>query len=185
MGIDTTSLHSLVQATASCVAADGVRTRIVGIDGHGGAGKTTLAAKLAHELGAEVVHTDEFASWSNPVDWWPRLLTEVLTPLAAGETAFYQPTQWDEHVRDPAVIHAGGIVLLEGVTATRVEFRPYLAYAIWVETPREICLRRGLARDGESSSPQWETWLDREDRYIARDQPQFYADATVDGTKAL
>ena len=179
------ALASLVQAVASCVAPDGVRTRIVGIDGHGGAGKTTLASRLARELGAEVVHTDDFASPSTPVDWWPRLIAEALEPLAAGRTTRYQPTQWDDRVPAPVEIHAGGLVLLEGVTATRTEFRPYLAYAIWVETPREICLRRGLARDGESAGPDWETWLDGEDRYIARDRPQLNADAIVDGMQAL
>ena len=58
-------------------------TRIVAIDGHGGAGKSTLAEELAGELGsAQIVHTDDFASWGFPLDWWPRLLDEVLEPVS-------------------------------------------------------------------------------------------------------
>ena len=37
-------------------------TKVIGIDGHGGSGKTTLAAHVGKRLGAEIVHTDDFAS---------------------------------------------------------------------------------------------------------------------------
>ena len=181
----TATLPALVQALASCVAPNGARTRIVGIDGHGGAGKTTLASALADELGAQVVHTDDFASWSNPVNWWPQLRETVLAPLVAGHAAAYEPTQWGEAKPAPILIRAGGLVLLEGVTATRREFRPYLAYAIWVETPRELCLQRGLARDGDDAGDQWQSWLAEEVRYVERQQPHLRADAIVDGTKPL
>jgi uridine kinase len=179
------TLPSLMQAVASCVAPAGARTRIVGIDGHGGAGKTTLAAVLADKLDAQVVHTDDFASWSNPVHWWPQLRATVLVPLVAGDAAAYEPTQWDDVRPDPIVIRPGGLVLLEGVTATRREFRPYLAYAIWVETPRELCLQRGLARDGDGAAAQWQSWLAEEVRYVRRQQPQHRADAIVDGSTPL
>jgi 2-phosphoglycerate kinase len=44
-------------------AAAGMPTKIIAIDGPGGAGKSSLAALLAHELGsAPVLHTDDFAS---------------------------------------------------------------------------------------------------------------------------
>lgn len=37
-------------------------------------------------------------------------------------------------------------LIVEGVTATREAFRPYLTFSIWIETPREVRLDRGLAR---------------------------------------
>jgi uridine kinase len=162
-------LSALVEALEACVAPAGVATRIVGIDGHGGSGKTSLAARLARDLDATVVHTDDFAGWDNPIDWWPSLIEQVLDPLAAGKTP----------------VPAGGIVLLEGVTATRAAFRPYLAFTIWVETPRDICLARGLARDGEDALEQWERWLNDEDRYIAREQPAAHADVVIRGDRDL
>ncbi|MDB5160983.1 MAG: putative uridine kinase, partial [Candidatus Saccharibacteria bacterium] len=39
--------------------------QIIAIDGHGGAGKSTLAENLSRELGAEIIHTDDFATWDN------------------------------------------------------------------------------------------------------------------------
>ena len=44
-------------------------TKLVGIDGHGGSGKSTLAELLADHLGAEIIHTDDFASWEEPLEW--------------------------------------------------------------------------------------------------------------------
>jgi uridine kinase len=161
----------------------GVATRIVAIDGCGGAGKSTLAAQLAEELGAAVVHTDDFASWDDPVDWWPALLEQVLQPLARGATVTYVPNDWGGPPKPPVRIESGGTVIVEGVTAAREAFRPYLAYAIWVETPRELRLARGLARDGDDALPLWETWMAGEDAYVERERPRERADVVVAGDR--
>ena len=69
--------------------------RIVAIDGPGGSGKSTFAALLAAALGgAPVVPTDDFASWDHPLDWWPRMLDQVIEPLARGERGRYQRYDW-------------------------------------------------------------------------------------------
>jgi ABC-type proline/glycine betaine transport system ATPase subunit len=47
---------------------------IVAVDGFSGAGKSTLAGRLSQLVGATIVHTDDFAAWDNPLDWWPRLV---------------------------------------------------------------------------------------------------------------
>lgn len=179
-------LQSIVVAARAARPPAGVKTHIVAIDGPGGAGKTTLAAWLAGELPAkDVLHTDDFASWDNPVDWWPTLLEQALVPLAAGSTIRYRPTAWGGEERPPIVIEPGGTVLLEGVTATRNAFRPYLAYTIWIETERAVRLRRGLERDGEPSRAQWERWMKEEDRYIEAEQPAGRADVVVRGDQDL
>jgi hypothetical protein len=106
----------------------------------GGAGKSSSADWLAERLDAQVIRTDDRVSWENPVDWWPGLLELALAPLAAGKPARYQPTSWGGDERELLVIEPTGIVILEGVTASREAFRPYLAYSIWIETPRELRL---------------------------------------------
>ena len=156
-------------------------TRIVAIDGPGAAGKSSLAAFLARRLGAEIVHTDDFASWDDPIDWWPRLLEQVLEPLAAGRRARFTPTSWDGLPRADIVVEPAELVILEGVTSSRAAFRPFLAYSIWVETPRELRLARGLERDGESMRAQWEAWMALEDRYIAEERPSERADLVLPG----
>ena len=157
-------------------------TRIVAVDGHGGAGKSTFAERLSEALGGvPVAHTDDFASWEVPIDWWPRCIAELLEPLARGETARYEVTAWDGVPRPPAVVPAGETVILEGVTASRVAFRPFLAFAIWIDTPRELCFRRGIERDGEEMVGEWEKWFAGEDAYIAREDPLAYVDVVVPG----
>jgi uridine kinase len=158
-------------------------TRIVAVDGLGGAGKTTLAERLAGALDAPVVHTDDFASWENPVDWWPALLEEVLEPLAAGRSARFTPTSWGGPPRGEVVVDPAPFVVVEGVTASREAFRPYLAYSIWVETPRDLRLTRGLERGGADTLERWECWMAAEDAYVARERPAEHADRVVPGDR--
>jgi uridine kinase len=155
----------------------------VGVDGCGGAGKSTFAARLSEAWeGSEVVHTDDFASWDCPLDWWPRLLEQVLIPLSEGKVARYQKYDWVKREMGEWVELAASRVVLEGVSATRPEFRPYLAYRIWVECPADLRLRRGLERDGEEMEGQWREWMAAEDAYMARDTPHTQADLIIDGT---
>ncbi len=166
-------------------------TKVVAVDGHGGAGKSTLAKLLSRHLDAEVVHTDDFASWDNPKDWWPLLIEWVLEPIASGATTLSYPRSrwWPEHRPEPVRGQpVTAVMVLEGVGALRREFRPYLTLGIFVETPREVCLERGVERDAAQGSPgairaQWEKWLRDEGYYLQRDQPEGYADLVVDGTR--
>jgi hypothetical protein len=179
---------ALARAVFAASPPSGMTTRIVAIDGGGGAGKSTLAARLApHFGGAPIVHTDDFASAEIPLDWWPRLIEQVLAPLAAGQPPRYQRYDWDERrlaewVELPAV---PPLLIVEGVSAMRLAFEPYLAYRIWVETPPAARLRRGLERDGAESEPLWHGWMAAEDAYRQRETPLSRADLLVDGMPSL
>ena len=175
------AMHDLLEAIRSSPAP--FATRVVAVDGLGGAGKTTLAEGLAAELDAPVVHTDDFASWDNPVGWWPDLLEQVLEPLAAGCAARFTPTSWGGPPRAEIVVQPAPFVVLEGVTASREAFRPYLAYAVWVEAPRELRLERGLARGGQDTRERWAQWMAAEDAYVARERPAEHADRVVRGDR--
>lgn len=168
---------------------------VVAIDGHGGSGKSTLAQALAERLGAEIIHTDDFASWDNPVNWWPLVIEHVFEPIAQGARTLNYPRSkwWEDHHPEPAVDQpVTPILILEGVTALRKEFRPYVDFGVFVETPVELCLQRGFERDrgmdgkaDEEIRAMWRAWLAAEDAYLARDDPQSHADKVVEGTRAL
>lgn len=163
-----------------------VPTVIVAIDGCGGAGKSTLAASLnEHWEGSAVVHTDDFASWDQPLNWWPRLLHEVLEPLAKGHNATFQKYDWVERKLHHWETISSKRVILEGVSSSRREFRPYLAYSIWVETSRQERLRRGLERDGQDAIDLWHGWMAAEDSYVADHHPRGYANLILDGEDAF
>jgi uridine kinase len=164
-----------------------ISTSIIAIDGPGGAGKSTLAKLLSVRLGgAPVLHTDDFASWDNPLDWWPRLVAEVLEPLARDERARYRRTDWgNEDHEEWGEVVPSEFLILEGVGASREAFRPFLTYSIWVDVPRSLRLRRGLERDGQEARGQWEKWMSEEDDYIERERPQEWADVVLPGDRDL
>jgi uridine kinase len=161
--------------------------RLVAIDGPGGAGKSTFAQALSEAAGgAPVIHTDDFASWDNPIDWWPRLLEQVIEPLVRGEAAHYQRYDWPSstlaewHTVEPAPI-----IIIEGVSAGRPEWSAHLSYIVWVETPWEERLRRGIERDGIEALDDWRAWMASEDTYYERAPTRERADVVIDGTEPL
>jgi len=160
----------------------GVLTTILAIDGLSGAGKSTLAAVISSALEVPVIHTDDFSRWDLPLDWWPRMLEQVLVPLAAGEDARYQRWDWEaERLAEWHTVPAGGTVLIEGVSSSREVFRRYLAAAIWVETPRDLRLARGLQRDGQDAAGLWANWMVAEDAWVAEEDPRLHASLVVTG----
>jgi uridine kinase len=182
-----TSVSAIVQAARSARPAPGMSTSVVAIDGYGGAGKSTLAALLGDLLRAEglrvdLVHTDDFASADNPLDWWPRLIDQVLEPLRDGVPARYQRYDWDRQgLAEWHSFEPGAAVILEGVSASRNAFRPYLSLTAWIETPADERLRRGLERDGEEMRDQWQQWMADELAWGAIEQPWARADLIVPG----
>jgi uridine kinase len=161
-------------------------TKVVAIDGHGAAGKSTLARRLARKLGgATIVPTDDFASWDNPIDWWPQLVEQVLKPLSEGRVAHYRRYDWEaRRLAEWVDVVPAGYVVLEGVSASRQAFRPFLAFTVWVDAPSDVRLRRGLERDGEDARARWIEWMAAEDRYVEQERPDRHADMVIDGTEA-
>jgi uridine kinase len=180
-------LHQLIENIKAEPGPPTMTTRVIAIDGPGGSGKSTLAERLSAALGhVPIVHTDDFASWETPLEWWPRLLTQVLEPLAANQAARYQRYDWGTRsLAEWHEIPPTTFVILEGVSASRDAFRPFLSYTIWVETPRNERLRRGLERDGVEALDQWQGWMAAEDDYIRREHPIEKADVIIDGTAAI
>ena len=116
------------------------RVRLVGIDGCGGAGKTTFATRLSDvlrdvsaraERDTPVIHTDDFASHDEPVEWWPTMLHDVIEPLLRNEPASYRPYDWVTRQRtDTVTVPPAPVILIEGVGATRAAWRDKLAMRI-------------------------------------------------------
>jgi uridine kinase len=161
---------------------------LVAIDGPGGAGKSVFAERLSRALGGvPVIHTDDFASWDDPLEWWERLEGEVLGPLErGGQPVQYRAYDWSR--RQPGDWHElpdSDVVLLEGVSSARRAAAGRLTLSIWVETPRAERLARGIARDGEAMRDQWEERMAEEDAHYAVDRTRDRADLIVDGAPSV
>jgi uridine kinase len=174
-----------------------VETRLVAIDGRGGAGKSSLAGKLVERLpNAAVVQVDDF--WlprdvrpdrervvlepGSDYDW-VRLRDQVVEPLSKGKAARFQRYDWQSDTlmewHDVAV---GGTVIAEGVFSLREELSPYYDVRVWVETDPEECLKRGIERDGEQHRDLWENeWMKAYEGYIEKSDPAKRADWVMRG----
>ena len=178
------TFDEIVAAIRRCLPPTDVHCVVVAVDGCGGAGKSTFAARLGGDLDAPVVSTDEFASWSHPIDWYPRVIEELLSPLAGGRAATYRRSEWGGGESIVVTVDPTPILILEGVSSSRRAFDDFLAFRIWIETDRNERLRRGLERDGEHMRDQWHAWMADEDAYIARENPHLRADVVIRGDGA-
>jgi uridine kinase len=155
---------------------------LVGIGGHGASGKTTLARAIAGRIAdVQVVSTDEFYNGQSfELD---RLLTDVIRVLASGRNATYKAWDWSlNRPNELRTLRPQGVVLIDGVCALDQRFRDYEALRIWVNTPPEVRLARGVARDGEASRDKWiNVWFPNERSYVERDQPMQCAHMIVNG----
>jgi uridine kinase len=155
--------------------------RVVAVDGHAGAGKTTLAAQLAARLGdAPVVHTDDLATHEEPFGWAGRLAAQVLGPLSEGRAAEHQVYDWDARAfTTTRHFPPAPVVVLEGVGTGCAAVRPYLALLLWLEVPPAEARRRGLRRDGPELARFWTGWTAAEDAHFAADPSRPFADLLV------
>jgi cytidylate kinase len=147
--------------------------RFVCIDGPAGSGKSTLAASL----GAPVVHLDDlYEGWSG-IEAGLRSAQTMLNALAAGEAAGYRRYDWlrDEYAEWVQVPEAE-LLVVEGCGAGSLEADALL---VWIEAPPEECLRRGLARDGESMRDHWLRWQKTEAELFARDRTRERAEISL------
>lgn len=141
----------------------GHATKLIAIDGHGGAGKSYLADHLASRLSAQVIHIDDFGRPGRPYDaWdWTRFREQVLTPLLSDAPAHYQRYDWNaDRLEDWIDVPVGGVVIAEGVSVTRTELGDTWDLTIWVDAPYDLRLTRGVERDGELMRDVWTSqWM--------------------------
>ena len=160
-------------------------TLLIGVDGCGGSGKSTFAkeiTKLSSKI--TIIHMDDFYLSSNsrikgtaqemPIgaDFdWQRLRKQVLVPLSNNEEGNYQRHDWcSDSLSEWHRVFNGGIVIIEGVYSTRKELADFYDFKILVDCPRELRLKRGIERDGESARDMWEKiWMVAEDKYMNED----------------
>jgi len=175
---------------------------VVAVDGHGAAGKTTIAGAVAAATGAALVHTDDFFQpWTSagpdagPTHGepgaagaavgryydWRRLRAEALEPLRAGRGARYRRFDWERGagLDGTVTVAPGDLILLEGVFSAAPELSDLVDRAVFVDTPPAERLRRLRA---QVKPEEWDDdWLLAEQAYFDRTRPPASFDLTVRG----
>ena len=150
--------------------------RIIAIDGPSGAGKSSYAATL----GLPVVPTDHFATWDDPVAWWPRLVDGVIEPLLRGSPGRYRRMDWSGGrpvLGAEVVVQPTEVLVVEGVSAGRRAAARWLSQLIWVEAAD--ALERAVARDGPASRADLVRWKEFERGWFHVDGTRERADLIV------
>jgi hypothetical protein len=164
----------------------GRRTRVVGIDGLSGAGKSAFARRLAAALGgAPVLSTDDLVPGWDALGESVALLTEwVLRPLAAGRPARWRrydwvagrPGEWQD-------IEPADFLVAEGCCVGLPPAAPALSYLIWIDAPAaERRHRLELRPDWPAYRPFAGRWAAQEHALQATADTPGRADLVVDNS---
>lgn len=174
---------------------------VLAIDGHGAAGKSTIAAAVAGATGAALVHTDDFFHPAPAVTGgtarrspgvhalacyydWRRIKERALGPLRAGRSATFRRFDWERGSGlDGAVsVDPGPLMLLEGVFSAAPELSDLVDRSVLVDTPKPVRLRRLHTR---VTPEEWDDdWLTAEQAYFDATRPPSSFDLIVPGVSA-
>jgi uridine kinase len=197
----------VISAMAGWRAAHQAAVLVVAIDGHGAAGKSTIASVVAEATGAALVHTDDFfepgpehrespcarlrtaqARVSAPAGPalsayydWRRLRAEALEPLRAGRAATFRRFDWERGAGLDGTVRVTPepLIVLEGVFSASPELSDLVDRSVFVDTPEPERLRRLRA---QVTPEEWDDeWLKAEQAYFGASRPPSSFDLIVPG----
>jgi uridine kinase len=179
----------VVRAAAGWQASRDGGVLVVAIDGHGAAGKTTIAAAVAEDTGAALVHTDDFFDPPPGAQAligyydWGRLRAEALEPLRAGRRARFRRFDWERGrgLGGTMAVTPARLIVLEGVCSAAPELADLVDRSVYVDTPEPERLARLRAR---VAADEWDDdWLAAERAYFGATRPPGAFDLIVPGTR--
>lgn len=146
------------------------RSFVVGIDGLGGAGKTSLAKELSQDLNMKninvvLIQMDDYIVERNKryqtghpewyeyyhLQWDTEMLRNGLfqklqTNCSELTLSMYEKQNDSISIKN-ITVNPQSIILIEGIFLQRKEWRKYLDFVIYLDCPREIRMERVLKRD--------------------------------------
>lgn len=170
--------------------------RIIAIDGRCAAGKTTLAAELAEQLGGDVIHMDDFflppklrtpERRSEPGGnvHYERFLTEVIPKLASGEAFSYQRFDCSRMAPgDRIPVQNNGFVFVEGAYSCHPVLGNYMDRKVFLDIDRVTQTERIRGRNGEDRLQDFlQLWIPLEEAYFLAFSVEENADYIINKAK--
>jgi uridine kinase len=177
---------------------------LVALDGGSGSGKSTVALLIAEELGAALIHGDDFfaaeicdAEWelrtpearaADAIDW-RRLRAEALEPLLAGKLAKWHAFDFEVGARpngkyamrtDFVEREPNAVIVLDSAYSTRPELADLIDLSVLVDAPVGLRHERLAAREDKGFLDSWHArWDSAEEHYFMNVRPKSSFDLVV------
>ena len=153
---------------------------LLAIDGRCASGKTTVAEKMKHQSGYEVIHMDDFflrpeqrteerlATPGGNIDY-ERFIEEVIKPIEKGEKFSYRPYDCQTRsMKEPITINPDKNIIVEGVYSCHPKLWEYYDIHAFVDVEKEVQRERIMARNGEEGWERFENmWIPLEETYFS------------------
>ena len=182
---------------------------VIGIDGLGGAGKSTISEKLCqkleeHHYSALLLHIDDFihvrevrynpaySDWQCYYDlqWRYDYFLDVIRNIKDCRDDYIDIELYDKdndtYFQQRFDVSRNSIVIVEGIFLQRKELKDVFDYMVYIDIPEEIRLERVLKRDTYIGGEQEiidkykNRYFPAEHKYIENYQPQKRADLCMD-----
>lgn len=167
-----------------CEERSGDRVLVL-IDGPAGAGKTSMARRMAwHLTGREVatLHMDDlYDGWTGLDDALTDYLADQIVPqLKAGGPVRHRRYDWKaDGFGEDLVLPDSDVLVIEGVGSGQPVLAQVADLIVWVEASEETCTNRLLARDGAVTAPHLPIWLQQQGTHFARHRTRERADVVL------
>lgn len=178
-------LTRATQRICDAVTAVSASNPVVVIDGRSGAGKSSLAARVARawplRTPVQLLALDSvYPGWGGLERGAEIARESVLRPHGRGLIGIWRRWDWEReeeaeaHAVDPAL----GLIV-EGCGALTPASAALADVTVWVDGPRDSRRHRALRRDGDGFRSHWNMWAAQEDAHIARHDPQGVAQLSI------
>lgn len=152
---------------------------VIAIDGCCASGKTTLAEKIAEEIGAQIIHADDFflppemrsaerLALPGGNIHYERFADEVINGINCGKTFEYRIFSCKTGgYNGTESVDPSKPIIVEGAYCLRPEFADAYDFKIFLTVDSETQLKRILKRNGKDSLEIFKSkWIPLENRYF-------------------
>jgi hypothetical protein len=184
--VDTMTFARLAESIRRHRVERAHRCLTVGVDGMSGSGKSSFAQRLAAELGAPCIGTDQMVQgWTGLEASLGPLATGVLAPLVAGGVARWRRFDWTGYrPAEEVSLAATDVVVVEGCCVGVPPSGDHLSYLVWLDAPPGERRRRLEARDDWwAFAPYYDSWTAQESALQAGARTSERADLVVDNSR--
>jgi hypothetical protein len=146
-------------------ATGGGHCRVIAVDGLSGAGKTSFARRLASELDAPVLSSDDLVpGWDGLAESVGLLTDWVLRPLADGKPARWRRYDWlAARPGEWVTVEPAEFLIVEGCCVGAPPAAAYLSYLIWLDAQEaDRRARLELREDWHWYAPHAAAWARQE-----------------------